>query len=133
MHSKKLLRAVFVAVVAMCCMPAAVAAECLPPACAVNESTDGGVPDGVFESDGAAVKASPADPPASRGDAADDPGSAIFNPFAGAQDRQKPPFSATLLSLLNGNYAEALAIVLILALVLAGVAAFISFLRRKHS
>lgn len=129
MHSKKFLRAVLVAVVAMCCMPAAVAAECLPPACAVNESTDGGVPDGVFESDAAAVTASPADPPASRVDAADDSGSAIFNPFAGAQQRQAQP--SLVSRLLTGDYAEALSVVLALLLAFAGVIAFLFFLRRK--
>ncbi len=132
MHPKKFLPAVLVAVLALWFMSAAGAAECLPPACAVNESADGGVPDGVFDGNAAAVAASPADPPAASIEAADEPGAAIFNPFADAQDRQKRPLPSFVSRLVDGDHAEGLAIALILALALGGIAAFFFFLRRKQ-
>jgi type IV secretory pathway VirB6-like protein len=129
MPQRQLIQAVLVAASAVLfmCADSVIAANCLPAACVADESAAGGVPDGNFANDALVAAATPGDPAAPRTKNEDGPGSAIFNPFASVQDRQKhppPPLNAR---------AAPLAIALAIALVvtLAGVAAFSFFLRSR--
>ncbi|WP_137920037.1 hypothetical protein [Hydrogenophaga sp. 2FB] len=135
MPLRQFIQTVFVAACAMALLPAntAIAAECLPPACAADDSAAGGVPDGNFATDAvAAVAATPPVPAAPKIKDDDGPGSAIFSPFASVQDRAKRPPLAMLFA--NNTRATALAIALLIALLvtLAGVAVFSFFIRRDH-
>jgi hypothetical protein len=131
MHSQKLFHAVWAAGCALALLgaPPAQALDCQPPACAAGESADGGVPDGHFESPAAAPTTVPAAAAVTKAEAADEPGAAIFNPFAGAQqERQAVPLSL-LARLLRGDYALLLVVA---ALLLAAGFAVFGYLRQRR-
>lgn len=132
MHRQRFLPAMRLALVALCCAGAnlAPAADCLPGTCAAVESADGGVPDGVFEKPVSEAAPSPAQPPAASVPVADEPGSAIFNPFSGGQERPQSERLSFAARLVAADFGVVLAIGLILTLALAAVAAFF-FWRRK--
>lgn len=132
MHRQRFLPAMRLALVALCCAGAnlAPAADCLPGTCAVVESADGGVPDGVFENPVAEVAPSAAQPPAAMAAVADEPGAAIFNPFAGGREPARSSRLSLAQRLAAADFGVVLALGLILSLALAAVAAFF-FWRRK--
>ena len=112
------------------CANLAPAADCLPGACTAVDSADGGVPDGVFENPVADVAPSAVQSPAAIAPVADEPGAAIFNPFAGGREPARNARMSFAARLAAGDFSVVLALVLILTLALAVVGAFF-FWRRK--
>lgn len=134
MHAKNCLSALPLVALALVFPGAgpASAADCMPPGCTLGESADGGVADGAFESNATEAAPVPGAPPGLRVDAAEDLGSAIFNPFAGGRERQEKAPVARLSRSPDGEHAVILTLGAMLALALAAAGCFFFWHRKRR-